>query len=364
MRKHAEEERTMELSRRIKKDRIRTGVMIILVLAVCVQVLSACSFSPKKKALRVLIIPKFEVGRMSGDFPGEAQLFYEEYCPGCEEIEVPHMPPTSHFYFNDKNGVGILVTDSGKTAAGLSLMAVLSSERYDYTDARIVSVGCGGGSAGNCTLGDVILVTAVCDYDLGHHVDAHEKEKSETHVMWFPDDSYAEYAYKTLNADLCEKTYEMIKDCPLRTTEEAKAVMRENFGDYAEENILPAVRKGTALTGDDFWKGIYGHATADFIADYYGCPDPYSVTEMEEIAVANTAECFDLLDRLISLRVIVNMDVFLNGETPEGTWGEYKSFNEKIENDNTETLDIFEPAMHNLFDTSRIVIDATLNGEL
>lgn len=58
------------------------------------------------------------------------------------------------------------------------------------------------------------------------------------------------------------------------------------------------------------------------------------------------------------------MDVFLNGETPEGTWGEYKSFNEKIENDNTETLDIFEPAMHNLFDTSRIVIDAALNGEL
>jgi purine nucleoside permease len=153
MRKHAEEERTMELSRRIKKDRIRTGVMIILVLAVCVLVLSACSFSPKKKALRVLIIPKFEVGRMSGDFPGEAQLFYEEYCPGCEEIEVPHMPPTSHFYFNDKNGVGILVTASGKTAAGLSLMAVLSSERYDYTDARIVSVGCGGGSAGGAAGG-------------------------------------------------------------------------------------------------------------------------------------------------------------------------------------------------------------------
>lgn len=354
----------MRLFNRTKKGRIRTGLMFILVLSICIQILSACSFSPKKKALRVLIIPKFEVGEMSGDFPGEAQLFYEKYCPGCEEIEIPNMPPTAHFYLNDKDGVGVLVTDSGKTAAGLSMMAVLSSGFYDYSDTTIVSVGCGGGSSGSSTLGDVILVTAVCDYDLGHHVDTHERKKSSTQVMWFPDNSYAEYSYKLLNNDLCRKTYEMIKDCPLRTTEEAKEVMRENFGAYEEEDILPTVKKGTALTGDNYWKGIYGHVTANFIADYYGCPDPYLVTEMEEIAIANTAKCFDLLDRLISLRVIVNMDIFLNGQTPESTWGEHKSFNEKIEDNNTETLDIFEPAMHNLFDAADIVIEAALDGEL
>lgn len=68
------------------------------------------------------------------------------------------------------------------------------------------------------------------------------------------------------------------------------------------------------------------------------------VTEMEEVAVASTAECFGMLDRVISLHVIVNMDVFLNDENPE-------------------TLDIFEPAMHNLFDTASIVIDKILEGE-
>lgn len=300
---------------------------------------------------------------MRGDFPGEAQLFYEAYCPGREETEIPHMPATAHFYFNDENGVGILVTGSGKTAAGLSLMAVLSSERYDFSDTTLVSVGCAGGSETLCTLGDVILVTAVCDYDLGHHVDTHERKNSGTHIMWFPDDAYAEYEFKLLNPDLCEKAYEMIRDCPLRTTEEARTVMKENFG-AREEDILPAVRKGTALSGDNFWKGIYGHMTASFITDYYGCSDPYATTEMEEIAIANTAECFGLLDRLISLRTVVNMDVFMNGETPESTWGEYRSFNEKIENENAETLDIFEPAMHNLFDAAAIVIDAVLEGEL
>ncbi len=211
--------------------------------------------------------------------------------------------------------------------------------------------------------GDVVLITAVCDYDLGHHVDTHERVKSESRVMWFPDDAYADYEYKLLNAGLCDKAYAMIRDCPLRTTEQAKAVMAENFSVFRVGGILPTVKKGTALTGDNYWKGIYGHATANFIADYYGCPDPYSVTEMEEIAVANTLDCFDLLDRMISLRVVVNMDMFLKGETPESTWGEYKNFNEKVENTNTETQDIFEPAMHNLLDVSAIVIDAILAGK-
>lgn len=341
----------------MKRNR-RLGCLILTFLLFSIP-LSACSFSPKKTALKVIIIPKFEIGEMSGDFPGEAQLFYEEYCAGCEEAAIPHMPPTGHFYINEENGVGILITGSGKTAAGLSLMAVLTSDSYDYSDAYIVSVGCAGGSVSHCTLGDVILVTAACDYDLGHHVDAHEKEKTNSQVMWFPDDSYLDYEFEVLNADLCEHAYSLIKDCPLRTTEAAKAMMEEYAARRAVD-VLPSVKKGTALSGDNFWKGIYGHVTAKFIAEYYECPDPYMATEMEEVAIANTAQCFDMLDRLISLRVIVNMDLFAKGETPESTWGEYKSFNEKVENDNTETLDIFVPAMHNLFDTSRIIIDDLL----
>ena len=325
---------------------------------------ASSSDTPEKTALRAIIIPKFEIGEMSGDFPGEAQLFYEKYCMGCEEVEIPHMPVTGHFYANEEDGVGILVTGSGKTAAGLSLMALLSSELYDYSDAYIVSVGCAGGSAAQCTLGDVILITSACDYDLGHHVDTHERESSNSQVMWFPDDAYADYEYEVLNEFLYEKVYEMIKDCPLRTTEQAKIIMAENFPVREEEEILPSVKKGTALTGDNYWKGIYGHVTANFIADYYDAPDPYMATEMEEVAIANAADCFDMRFRIISLRVIVNMDLFMDGETPESTWGEYTSFNDKVENENTETLDIFEPAMHNLFDTASIVIDAILDGNL
>ena len=71
--------------------------------------------------------------------------------------------------------------------------------------------------------------------------------------------------------------------------------------------IIPKIEVGE-MTGDNYWKGIYGHTTADFISEYYECSDPYMVTEMEEIAIANTAECLGLLDRIISLRVIVNKE--------------------------------------------------------
>ena len=338
--------------------------LLLFVLLLSVMIISSCSSADKKTALKVIIVPKFEVDEITADFPGEAQLFYEKYCQSCEETEVPHMPPTGHFYVNKENGVGILITGSGKTAAGLSLSAVLSSDLYDYSEAYIVSVGCGGGSEIYCSLGDVILETAVCDYDLGHHVDAHEKKKSNSQVMWFPDDAYAEYECKFFNKDLCEKAFQMIKDCPMQTTEKAKAVIRENFGARYESEILPSVKKGTALSGDNFWKGIYGHVTASYIANYYACPDPYAVTEMEDIAIANTAACFDMLDRVVALRAIVNMDIFLNGETPESIWGEYDNYNNEVKEENPETLDIFEPAMHNLFDAGSIIIDGILDGSL
>ena len=85
---------------------------------------------------------------------------------------------------------------------------------------------------------------------------------------------------------------------------------------------------------------------------------------MEEIGIMNAAECFGLKDRVISLRVIVNMDTFLNGETPERLWLGGTYFSDKVTEENSETLDIFVPGMENLFDIGKIIIDAILTGEL
>ena len=343
---------------------MKKTILLIILLIICATFFFSCSTVPEKTVLRAIIIPKFEEGEMTGDFPGEAQLFYERYCPGCEEIAIPHMPVTAHFYLNEENGVGILVTGSGKTASGFSLLTLLSLEGYDCSDAYIVSVGCAGGSVGYSKPGDVVLVTAVCDYDLGHQVDTRDMANSDSAVTWFPDEAYVDYAYKHLDTGLCERVYQMIKDCPLHTTELTKRVLQENYPSWDDVYDDPVVLKGTDVSGDNYWKGAYGHVTARYIAKYYNCPDPFAVTEMEEIAIANAASCYDMLDRVISLRVIVNSDLFMDAEIPESLWLEDTNINEKFARNNSETFDIFETAMHNLFDTASIVIDAVLDGEI
>ncbi|MBR3360712.1 MAG: hypothetical protein IKG39_05210 [Lachnospiraceae bacterium] len=46
--------------------------------------MSGCYSQPKEQKIpvRVLILPKFELDKITGDFPGEAQFFYEEYLAG------------------------------------------------------------------------------------------------------------------------------------------------------------------------------------------------------------------------------------------------------------------------------------------
>lgn len=333
-----------------------------LLVGICM--VAACARTSRKTKVRVLIVPKFEIGEITGGFPGEAQLFYEAYCAGCEAISIPHTTPTAQFYMNEENGVGLLLTGSGKTATGLSLVSLLSWDAYDFSDTTIVSVGCGGGSVGLCTLGDVVLVTAACDNELGHRTDSTELKDPKDGHTWFYDKSFADYSCQKLNPELCERAYELIKDCPLRTTEASKRVLAKNYP--GEEWALrdPRVIRGSAVSGDTYWKGIRYHEDACYIAERHGCPDQYAVTEMEEVALMNAAECFGMKERVISLRVIVNMDVFLEGESPESLWLDEGTYASKVKADNSETVDIFQPGMENLCDVGRIVIDAVLAEEL
>ena len=68
--------------------------------------------------------------------------------------------------------------------------------------------------------------------------------------------------------------------------------------------------------------------------------------------------------QVISLRVIVNMDTFLKGESPEQLWLGDSSFSSSAQEGTGETVDIFEPAMHNLFDVSSIIINNILEGDI
>lgn len=345
-----------------RSQRILKLIAACTLVVVIVGTLAGCSVRSRDQGIpvRVLILPKFEVGELAGDFPGEAQYFYEEYLAGGDVYEIDGFPGKSELYYRD--GVAMCSVGQGKVSAALNTQAVLSDERFDFSDAYVLAVGCGGSAEGYGIFGDVFVISAAADYDLGHHADPREMT-SGTDTTWFHDESYDDIAVIRLDQDLTDRVYELVEDVPLETTEQTVSFLKKEYPGETWADRPPRVMRGTSVTSDDFWKGRYDHKNALLITETYGCSDPYAITEMEDIATGQAVKSSGMLDRLIILRVSVNMDVFSSGITPESLWGP-ESDDHIASKNGLESVDIFETAMQNCFNVGRVIIDAILEGTL
>ena len=340
--------------------RWRTCFALVLLFAV-IFTQPGCSLQPKDEKLpvKVLILPKFEVGEMSGDFPGEAQYFYEGYLADGDVYEVEGALNSDKLYYKD--GVAMFLLGQGKVSAALNISAVLSDKRFDFSDTYIMGVGCGGAARDYGIFGDVFVITGAADYDLGHKADARElADKSRT--SWFHDESFDETAFVRLDQKLTDRVYQMVENVPLETTPKTEEFLRSEFAGEAWAQRQPKVLRGTALSGDNYWKGIYDHQNALLITETYQCKDPFAITEMEDVATGLAAQAFGMLDRLIILRAAVNMDVFPAAVTPEMLWSDNPDDHIALE-DSMESVDIFDTAMKNCFDVGKVLIDAILKGD-
>ncbi|MBR6088799.1 MAG: hypothetical protein IKP86_02625 [Anaerolineaceae bacterium] len=338
----------------------RIAAFVLILMIAGMQAGYSEQATDQRMPVRVLILPKFEIGAMTGDFPGEGQCFYEEYLAGGETYIIDGCPGSIELYYKD--GVALCLIGQGKVAAALNTAAILSDTRFDFSDAYILAVGCSGVAEGYGILGDVFVISAAADFDLGHRADPREMSVA-TETTWFHDESFDSTAVIRLDPDLTDRVYSLVKDISLQTTDQTVSFLRREYPDEAWADRQPQVMRGTSVTGDHFWKGRYDHQNALLIAGTYNCSDPYAATEMEDIAVAQAVKRFRMLDRLIILRVGVNMDVFPDGVTPEILWG--PASDDYLASENSmESVDIFETAMHNCFSVGRVIIDAVLDGTI
>lgn len=343
-----------------KTLRIRT--MAIAAIIAIAAILSGCSSQPKeqKNPVRVLILPKFEVDEIAGDFPGEAQYFFEEYLAGGEEYEINGGPDTNKLYY--KNDVAMCLLGQGKVNAALTASEVLSDKRFDFSDTYILSIGCGGAAEGYGIFGDVFVISAAVDLDLGYWADARELS-DRNGTTWFHDETLDDSAVVRLDQSLTDRVFELVKNVPLETTENTVKYLNQEYSGEAWADRPPQVMRGTSVTSDRYWKGSYDHKNALLVTETYHCKDPYAITEMEDVAVSRAVQSFGLQDRLIILRVAVNTDVFPTDMTPEMLWGSESDDHVASEN-SLESVDIFETAMQNSFAAGKIIIDAILDGTM
>ena len=328
------------------------GVCALLLLGL----LSGCSFGETPK-IKVLILPTFEIGDMKCDFPGEAQFYYEAFLEGGQEYEIAGGFEGHRLYVKD--GVALYVTGMGKVNSALSTMAVLSDRRFDFSNAYVLSTGCAGGAYEYAVMGDVFLVTAAADYDLGHHADIRDM-KDQSAATWFHDDSFDNSSILKPNAGLMDRAYALVKDVKVETTEKTRKAMNDIFKGAEWACRDPMVLRGATVTGDNYWKGLHDHQNAMLIAATYGCPDPFAVSDMESLAIGLALRRMNMADRYIILRDVVNMDVFMMGATPESLWGP-KANDHLSEDGSMESIDIFATAMKNNFAVGRVIVEAILN---
>ena len=338
---------------------IHVVLSVLCIFPLFLLAVSFCAAAAEKIPVRVLLLPKFEVDELSGDFPGEAQYYYDAYLTDGDEYEIPWGYDTGRLYVKD--GVALAVTGMGKVNAALTTMAILTDERFDFSDAYVISTGCAGSARDTTVMGDVFVITAAVNYDLGHHADIREMENDQSDT-WFHDEAYDAEACIQLDSSLMDKVFELVKDTPVQTTPKTRSYMSAAFD--AEEWAVrdPMVMCGTTVTSDNYWKGSYDHQNALTMIDTYDCPDPYVTTEMEDIAIAQTMQRMGMLDRLIILRDSVNMDVFMLGNTPESLWAPEQA-SDLASDDNVEAADIFGVAMENNYKVGSRIIDAILNNE-
>ena len=335
-------------------------VFVIMVTACQVTRGGNVSESGNRIAIKILILPKLEPGEMAGDFPGEAQLYYEAYLAGGDEYEITGGYEGHKLYVKD--GIALYVTGSGKVSAGTSTLAVISDSRFDFSDAYVISVGCCGSAEGSTVMGDVFIASAAVDQELGHGADPRDMQNPER-PTWFHDSVYDKSAYVILNQELVGRVYDLVKDVRLETTEKTRAYMSASF-DGAEWAVRdPMVMKGTTASSDNYWKGKYDEAVARLVVETYGCPDPYVCSEMEDVAIGVVLNRLGMLDRYIIIRGSVNMDVYMKGSSPESLWL-VGSAAELESEDSQEAADLFPVAMENNFKVGKVIIDAILRGQI
>ena len=334
-------------------------VLLVLFISVFSFVFAEGAMEREEKIeIKVLILPKFEIGEMAGDFPGEAQYYYEEYVMGGDEYDISGSFEGNKLYVKD--GVALYVTGMGKVNSAISVTSILLDDRFDFSSTYILSTGCAGSATDYTVMGDVFVITSCIDYDLGHHADPRDMTEQSL-TTWFYDEGYNSSSFKLLNQDLCERVFQLTKDTKLSTTEKTREAMARSFDGEEWAIRDPEVRKGTTVSGDNYWKGEYDEANALLMAETYNAPDPYALSEMEDVAIAVVLDRFGMLDRYIVIRDSVNMDVYMDGASPESLW---RGDDSLASDDSEESVDIFATSRMNNFLVGKKIVDAIIVDNL
>jgi len=241
--------------------------------------------------VKAVVLTMFENGEVTGDRPGELQLWVERN-PGVRAFDFPlgEFP----LYYRD-DGLLLVCLGGGIPNATASTMALGLDPRFDLTRAYWLVAGIAGGDPQDLSLGSAAWATHVVDGDLAYEIDAREIPDSwpygfiplgASEPAEGPQDVSTGWTLDTihfaLNPDLAQWAYELTRAVPLLDTPAMQA-FRSAFTDHSRAQRPPFVTLGETLSASTYWHGEKLNTWAnDWLRAYAGEGANFMTSNMED----------------------------------------------------------------------------------
>jgi len=299
--------------------RLRTPGISCLATMAMLLTSSARTQSPQKPwPIQAVVIATFEVGKDTGDVPGEIQYWVDrEHLD--EVVDFPggaNLPPGQHALRTNKEHT-VLGMISGTTLvnATASMMALGLDPRFDLSHSYILINGIAGVDPKWGSIGSAAWARYVVG-DVVREIDPREMPKDWPYG-WFPTGSTEPNPPRTdaptwhrsnlypMNAKLAEWAYAQTKDLNLGDDDKVKA-FRADYVGFPNAQKPPFVGLGESFASDYYWHGAIMNGFAeDWVRMWTDGKGVFAMTEMEDSGFMGAIERLAPLHRVDPKRVMV-----------------------------------------------------------
>jgi purine nucleoside permease len=239
--------------------------------------------------VRVVVVTTFEIGKDSGDTPGEFQNWVERY-PLTQTMPFIGNRPLR---YNPGQHVLGVVTGMGKSHAAAAIMALGLDRRFDFSKAYWILAGIAGIDPAVGSVGSAAWAHHIIDGDAAYEIDAREIPKDwpigivpnnratpyQTPPPPTKDDDVVQF--HTLDAGLVDWAYQISRDTVLPDTPRLQKA-RAGYDSFPNALKPPFVLEGDTVSADRFWIGALSTAWAERWTGYWTHGQGIFATSAEE----------------------------------------------------------------------------------
>ena len=225
---------------------------------------------------KVVVVAMFEVGKDTGDVPGELQFWVER-----EHLDrtIP-VPAAFHPVRTNADGsIAAILVGAGNTNAAASITALGCDPNFDLRQTYWLVAGIAGIDPADGSIGSAVWADYVVDGDLAHEIDAREipadwptgyvplgRSRPYEEPRLAPE--YATGQVYALDAGLVQWAYGLTRETPLVDNDDMRK-RRMTYVGYPNAQRPPFVLVGTNLASSTYWHGKLLNQWANAWVRYY-----------------------------------------------------------------------------------------------